>query len=511
MTAPVVRHRVDDVVVGSGAGGGVIAARLSEDGNRTVVLLEAGPDVRGDDHPLAAPLRDPFVSFADADWGYSARFRCGRDLPYPRGRVVGGSTAVNAAIAIRPPASDFEGWVAAGAPDWGPEAVLPYFRRLEADPAGDTDLHGGSGPIPIRRASRADWQPITTAFAAALERDGHVVAEDQNVLTGDGGGPTPRNVRDGRRISTAVGYLDPARARPNLTVLSEHVVDRVLLDGDRVVGVLAQGPNGPVRIEAGRTLLAAGAIGTPAVLLRSGIGPADELAALGVPVVLDAPAVGKHLKDHTSVFVPAAAHAGVEQDPADYFAYYHREGDYFLALMALFGPRALGAFLGDPEREPVIALAPGLTHPRSEGTVRLRDRDPHKDPLIDLAFLGHAEDRAAMRAGVRRARELLSGPELRPHIRRLPDEIGGLLADDAALDDFTTSTCGSGYHPIGTARMGTRPGPQVVCDQRGRVFGLAGLRVADASLMPTTVGVPTNLTCLMIGERIADDLRATDD
>lgn len=499
----------DEIIVGSGAGA-IVAARLSEDPDRTVLLIEAGPDYGStDDQPV--DLKDPFVSFVGHDWGYTATANGDRVMPYPRGRTLGGSTAVNAAVAMRPTVEDLDMWVAGGTPEWSYEAVLPYFKRLETHLGGDPEVHGADGPILIKNYPREEWQTISVAFAEALHGRGVDIVEDHNDPRQVGVGPISHNVKGGIRQSTAVAYLDPVRSRPNLTILGRHLVDRVLFDGDRAVGVECVAPDGGTLFSGNRITLAAGAIGTPAILQRSGIGDASELSALGIPVVADSPGVGRHLKDHLSVFIASVAQRGIEQDPDNYFAFYKRGGGpHFLALLALYSERALGSFFGDPSADPIIAIAAGLAHPKSTGTLTITSVDPTVAPSITLNFLLDPADRAAIRAGVREAWAVLNGAEMSPLIKEVAPEIAAVVDDDDELDAFAIAMCGTGFHPVGTARMGAVPGPDVVTDQSGRVFGVKGLRVADASLCPDLVSAPTNLTALMIGERIADLMKGGD-
>jgi choline dehydrogenase len=500
----------DEIVVGSGAGGAVVATRLSEDPARSVLLIEAGPD-----YPtiadLPADLKDPWISLADHDWKYTASYRPGRELPYPRGRTIGGSTSVNAAAAMRGSPADFDDWVDLGNDEWGYDAVLPYYRKLETQAGADVDalLHGTDGPIWIEYAERANWDLAGQMFCRAVSRHGVPIVAEHNAGTSRAVGPISHNVRDGLRVSTAVGYLAAARARPNLTIRPGCLVDRVAFTGDRATGVEVISDGRRDSIAGGRVTLAAGAIGTPAILLRSGVGAADAVRSLGLDVVLDAPAVGTNLKDHQAVFMTALAAPDVPQDPARYFEFYYRDRRTYIALLTLFAERPLGVFFGDPSSPPVIALAPAVARPLSSGTVSLSSADPSADPRIDLNFLSEQADIQALTGAVQMSWGLLHSPELGPLVKTILPPVADIVGDKMAMRDWMLSTCGTGFHPVGTCRMGPA-GSGAVVDQRGRVHGVDGLRIADASVMPDLVTSPVNLTCIMIGERIADWMRAED-
>ena len=498
----------DEIVVGSGAGGAVVAARLSEDPGRSVLLIEAGPDYPSVAE-LPADLKDPWVSLADHDWKYTASYRPGRELPYPRGLVIGGSTSVNAAAAMRGSPADFGDWADLGHDEWGYDAVLPYYRKLETQAGADVDplIHGTDGPIWISCAGRPDWDLAGEMFCQAVARQGVPIVAEHNAGSSRAVGPISHNVRDGLRVSTAVGYLAPARGRPNLTIRSGCLADRVVVSNGQATGVEVIADGRRERIAGGRVTLAAGVIGTPSILLRSGVGAACAVRSLGLDVVVDAPGVGTNLKDHQPVFMTALAAPGVPQDPERYFEFYYRDRRTYIALLTLFGERPLGVFFGDPSSPPIIALAPAVARPQSAGTIRLRSADPAAPPRIDLNFLSDPADLQALTDAVRLSWDLLHSPELGGLVKTILPPVADIIGDEAALRSWMLQTCGTGFHPVGTCRMGPA-GSGAVTDQHGRVHGIRGLRIADASIMPDLVSSPVNLTCIMIGERIADWMRA---
>lgn len=505
----------DDVIVGAGSSGAVLAARLSEDPARRVLLLEAGPD-----YPTieATPhdLRDStWISVVRHDWGFKADAMKGREIEFPRGRVTGGSSAVNATIALRGVPADYDEWASLGNAGWAWLRVLPYFRKLEDDEDEGGPLHGRGGPIPVRRWKPPELLPLQQAYLDAGDALGFARVTDHNHPEATGIGPWPMNQRDGLRMSTAIAYLLPARGRPNLTIRPDCLVSRVILEGSRAVGVEIASGGSPEIVRGRRITLSAGAIASPAILLRSGIGPRDELEALGIVPAVHLAGVGGNLIDHPLASVAVVPRPGVcekTQPVVQVGARLTAPGsdqwnDLQLIMISqadLTEIPALMALAGAPM---IFAVGVALQRPRSRGRLSLTSPDPRAQPRIELNYLDHPEDMRRMVEGVRLAWRVAQWPAIARHAERVAILTEEMIAADEFVQGYLQMAVNTIYHPVGTARMGPEGDEGAVVDERGRVRGVDGLAVVDASIMPSIPRANTNLTCIMIGERVADWMR----
>ena len=492
----------DVVVVGGGAAGCVVAARLSEDPDCRVVLLEAGPDLR-----TSAPdeVRVGWQPTRTFDWGYTSEpDELGVARPLPRGRLLGGCSSTNATFALRGSPADYDAWAGRGNAGWSFDDVLPTFRKLERDlDFGDRPWHGSSGPVPIRRYGPDELTDVATAGLAAFEDVGITHVEDHNAPGAVGAGLVPVNCLDGIRMSTALTYLPRPGERPNLDVRCEAEVLDLVIQGSRATGVRLG--SGEV-VHAGCVVLCAGTYGSPPLLLRSGIGPAADLRALGIAIHADLPGVGANLADHPAVAIGLSYRK--EPSPAPLFqvvATLHssaaaRDDAPDLQLMA-FGPYASSG-----ESPSTFMVAAALLKPHSRGRVTLRPELPGGAPRIDLCYLVEPADLDRLDQGLELAESVADHPGVRALCAAGPHG----AAERSGRDDRRTwmrRTCWTYHHPVGTCSMGPASDPAAVVDDRGRVHRIDGLRVADASVMPDVPSANTHIPTLMVAERLAELLR----
>ena len=491
-------QRADTLIVGGGSAGAVLANRLSARAERRVLLIEAGRAYTAWDYPRAIASSDVVGADTGADWGYMTEpGYVGHPIAAFRGKVLGGSSAINAAVAIRPRPQDLRNW---RLPGWSFDDLLPAMKRLEDSDSPNAGVHSRGGPLPLRQLTHDDLTPMQRAFVQAAGANGLAMIADFDGEAVNGVGPYPMNIVNGVRVNTGMAYLTNAvRARPNLEIRGEMTVDRILFEGGRAVGVrLASGED----VRAGEIILSAGAYGSAAILLRSGIGPAEDLAALGIPVMADLP-VGRHLKDHPFYYNAYAAHPdriGAQSPVVGAVAWTHsstaENGDEDLHISAthLFphdqSPTGVG-----------FVLATGLTRPRSVGRVWLASPDPGMQPRIDLNFLADPLDRARLMEGVRLARRI---GQTAPLAGLIHSELapGEAATTDEAIQASINATLDTYHHPVSTAPMGLEGDPRAVVDLQGRVRGVAGLRVIDASIFPDAVSTATNITTIAVAEHL---------
>lgn len=522
----------DYIIVGAGSAGCILANRLSADPSTNVTLLEAG----GSDRHIFYRMPAGFLGLMKTgmgSWGYECVPQVGlngRTMYFPRGKVFGGSSSINGQVIVRGNAGDFDGWAQAGATGWSYEDCLPYFRKFERHPGGDTDLRGGAGPIGITVAPPVEQMtPMGQAWFKAAEQAGYPINPDLNGANQEGFGRADANFAGTRRQSTSATYLAEAVGRPNLRVISNAHATRVLFRNGRAHGVEYASGNRRQTVETdGEVILAGGAVNSPQLLQLSGVGPAALLRKHGVTIVQDLPGVGENLQDHICQMVKQEM-----TKPYSALAYTQPlKAAISLAQYALFksgpvlsnGLEVLAFVKTRPgleypdiqyhflnllyedhgrkiiQREGFMASA-NVSRPQSRGNVVIASDDPLKAPLIDPRYFTAPEDIQTARASLRIARELIAqpafdefrGPEYAP---------GADVTSDADLDEYIRNTANSIYHPVGTCRIGRDP--MAVVDPHLRVHGVKNLRVVDASVMPTIVSGNTNAAVMMIAEKAAD-------
>ena len=520
----------DFIIVGAGSAGCVLANRLTESGRHRVLLLEAGPANRH--FWLHVPLGyGKLFTNTRYNWCYTTEPQpeChGRNVIAPRGKTLGGSSSINGLIYIRGQAEDFDHWRQLGNTGWSHDDVLPYFRKAEDNERGASEHHGAGGPLGV--SDVRDRHPLALAFIEAAQQCGYPRNDDFNGAVQEGAGFYQNTMRDGVRSSTAAAYLKPARHRGNLRVVSEALTTRVLFDGKRATGVEYMVGNDKRIAQANaEVLVAGGAFNSPQLLQLSGLGPAELLRSLGIPVIADLPGVGDALNDHYFARLIMRAREPITLNDAvrnwvqgaktvlqyaltrrGYFAMPAISAGCFVRAMpsaatpdvqcsiALYSAHSIG---GDLDAFSGFMITACLLRPESRGHVRIKSADPRQPPAIHPNYLATTKDRDTLVAGVKALRRMADAPALKRHIAE-EFEPGPQCRSDDDLLDFIRQRGSTVYHPVSTCRMG--PDTKAVVDERLRVRGFERLRVIDASIMPAVVSGNTNAATIMIAEKGAD-------
>lgn len=505
------------VIVGAGSGGGALAARLSEDADQDVILIEAGPD-----YPEQAAVPDDLLDAKEMsvdrhDWGLSAYFfeppETRLPQPYPRGRVVGGSSSVNAAIAQRATPEDLDGWVAAGADGWSYADTLPYFQRLENDmDFPEAPGHGDRGTIPIKRHRPEEWAAAARAFEQSCLNRGYPACADANAKGSTGVGAVPRNLtgEQEHRAGSLLTYIVQVRGRKNVTIMPDTTCRRVLFDGTRAIGVEVERNGAVETISADRTVLAAGAVSTPQLLTLSGVGPRTTLDRLAISPVAVNDAVGKNFQDH--VFSPVL---GLLKERTDKLGV-RAQLKFSSSSGGLNNDMMLFSTIADPvtlnldvqtKGRKALTLVSLLARPRSIGWLDVLSTDVHHQPDLHVNFLSDPSDVERLLESTRMAWDIMTSDPVASEVDEIVMPDAETIADEEKLAAYVRGVGTTSYHASGTCRMGRAGDPQAVVDPKLAVHGTEGLWVADASAMVNVTTGLTNLTAFMIGERLADWLK----
>jgi choline dehydrogenase len=493
-----VPRNVDTLILGGGTSGLVIAGRIAERSSETILVAEAGPDYGAlDGGRWPSDLLDARVMAFSHDWGYSSGSSyVDRVVPFDRARVIGGCSSHNGCAAIWGYRSDYDAWAEAGNPGWSTNELLPFFAMANER-------------MRVRYPTMDEATPFQRASLRAAEAAGIPLVTDLNDLDEPiGMGLSPVNIADGVRWNSSLAYLESLRNNSTLTIAGNHLADRLVIEGGRVTGAWLIGPEGPVEVRADRTIISAGVYGSPAILLRSGVGNPDELRAIGIPPVHELPGVGRNLHDHPMTHVRFPGTPELIAEMHSYAQHHWAPDEQTIAKLRSSRCADAGFDLhmlpfsglgGDEESEWSFVFPVACMTPKARGVLRLSTRDPETMPLIDHNYLGDPEghDLAVLVEGVQLTRQITTQEPLRS---LLGEEI---TPGSQSLDEFISNNVGNYYHPVGTCKMGPDSDADAVVDHTGAIHGLEGGYVADCSIMPVVPRANTNIPAIVVGERIA--------
>ena len=523
----------DYIVIGSGSAGSAIAYRLGENPQLNILVLEFGGNDNSPFIQMPAALSYP-MNMSKFDWGYKAEPEPalnGRSLVCPRGKVIGGSSSINGMIYVRGNPGDYNQWAESGAKGWDYPDVLPYFQRMEASHGGNSEFRGKSGPLNITHGKRDN--PLHNAFVRATEQAGYTYTDDYNGFRQEGFGPADMTVWKGSRFSTAKAYLKPALAKKNVKLITRVLVDKIIFDEDKAKGVevFHRGQKKTFNANIG-VILSAGAINSPTILQRSGVGDGNDLNSLGIKVIKNLPSVGKNLQDHLEVYFQVKC-----LKPVTLNKYLNPFSKLLIGMQWMFlksGPGAtnqfetLGFIRSDknisypdiqfhflpvairydgkaPSEGHGFQLHVGPMRSKSRGFIKLKSSNPFEAPLIKFNYMSHEEDFPNFRKSLRLSREILSQDALAP-FKGEEIQPGDDVISDEGLDEFIKNNCESAYHPCGTCKIGTENDPSSVVLNDCKVKGFSNLFLADSSIFPQICNGNLNAPSIMVGEKASDHI-----
>lgn len=528
------KETFDYIVVGGGTAGCVMAARLSESGKNSVLLIEAGAD--SDVNDPSSPLRDASQLVLDGyNWNYQANLSTNdrfsnlfkeksqedekksaeKLFAYKAGKVMGGSSAVNGAVALRGFPSDFDHWATIGCPSWSWDKMKSWFCRLETDlDFCDNENHGKNGPLRIRRPTPEELHPLDAAFSEACQDHEIPYVDDLNFGEDTGVGLVPSNVgNNAERLDVYRSYLEPVLKRDNLKVITNATVDRVNFTENKAKSVTVIRDDKAVALNAAHIVVCAGSIGTVALLQRSGIGDAQHLRALDIPVVADLTAVGKNLQDHSAVVLWALPREGVctpglpwRQVAARLSSGYDSKVDVQIGLLNNVSSRTVPRFSSQGTHSMLVGASVMLMRPEARGHVFINSKSPEVPPTIDFPIKNCESDIKRIVGGVRKIWNVLKHPKIDQYLEGIQIWSDAMINNDAVMYSAMKNLVNPGWHASGTVCMGSPDNPDTAADENGKIHGLESITVADASLFPTIPSMPTNLTTIMVAERIANIL-----